>query len=161
MKPPLFPGARHTVRQATTVAAAACLAMLAASAQALDEARDPLQPPPAARPAPLAADGSATPSTAPRHLMVVDGTRYVVDHGRRRKVGDMLGDARIERIDDGAVVVRQAGTLQRLPLYGGVVKRPVSEPPDKAAALARPARPTFEAHPLPRPQRPQRPGDQP
>ena len=60
--------------------------------------------------------------------MVIDGVRYVIDNGRRRAVGDLLGGARIERIEDSAVVVRNGKQLQRLPLFAGVVKRPVSEP---------------------------------
>jgi len=167
MKNPLFPATRRAARRAAVLAAGACLSVFATANPAEDGPRDPLQPPAAARPAPLAADGGAAPVMAPRHLMVVDGTRYVVDNGRRRKVGDMLGDARIERIDDSAVHVRQAGTLQRLPLYGGVVKRTLTEPPDKPAPIVRPerpTRPTFEHASLPRlspPSRPQRPGDQP
>jgi hypothetical protein len=160
----LFPAAQRAARRATALAAGACLALVTANCYADDLTRDPLQPPPAARPAPLAEGGSAAAAVAPRHLMVVDGIRYVVDNGRRRKVGDSLGDARIERIDDSAVYVREAGTLQRLPLYGDVVKRPLAETPDKTASVARPqrpVRPTFEHPSLPRPQRPQRPGDQP
>lgn len=104
--------------------------LLAADATAQDGPRDPMQPPPALRAA-AAAGGSAAADSASvvaRHLMVIDGVRYVIDGGRRRGVGDLLGGARIERIDDSAVVVRNGRQLQRLPLFSGVVKRPVVEP---------------------------------
>ena len=102
-------------------------------------ARDPMSPPPEAQPpAPRAsaADGSPVVATA-RHILIVDGKRYVVDAGRRRAVGDLLGGARIERIEENAVVVREAGALHRLPLYAGVIKRPsIDGLPIKSASPA-------------------------
>ncbi len=76
----------------------------------------------------------------PRYILVVDGQRYVIDAGRRRSVGDALGNARIERIDDSAIWVREAGALQRLPMFGPAVRRaaaPSGEPPPAAPATAR------------------------
>lgn len=106
--------------------------LVLASASAQETPRDPMQPPPSLRPA-AAPGGSATATAEPapvvvRHLMVVDGVRYVIDGGRRRGVGDLLGGARIERIEDSAVVVRNGKQLQRVPLFAGVVKRLVAEP---------------------------------
>jgi hypothetical protein len=83
---------------------------------------------------------AALPS--PRHLLVVDGRRYVVEGGRRRAVGDLLGDTRIERIEDAAVLVRSASGTQRLPLFGGVVKRAAVDTPQAALAAAPPDRPS-------------------
>ncbi len=101
--------------------------------------RDPMQPPPLARTAPAAtAEGAAAAPVSPRHLLVVDGRRYVVDGHRRRGVGDTLGDARIERIEDAAVVLRGPAGLQRLPLFGGVHKQAAPEQP----VAPRSARPT-------------------
>ncbi len=103
--------------------------LLAGTAAASDSARDPMQPPPAQRPAAAPGSGNladAAPVVA-RHLMVIDGVRYVIADGRRLGVGDLLGGARIERIDDSAIVVRHGRQLQRLPLFAGVVKRPVPE----------------------------------
>jgi len=133
--------------------------------------RDPMLPPPDARPAaaPGAAPGSAALPQA-RHLMVVDGVRYVIEGGRRRGVGDLLGGARIERIEDSAVVVRQGRELRRLPLFVGVVKLPVAEAaavstaPVSAPAPARPADAPPRTAPAPaacdaRPACKQRPGD--
>ena len=117
--------------------------MLLAGASAQDGPRDPMQPPAALRPA-VAPGGSATAEPAPavaRHLMVIDGVRWVIDGGRRRGVGDLLGGVRIERIEDSAVVVRNGKQLQRLPLFAGVVKTPVAEPRSATAANPTGARP--------------------
>lgn len=93
--------------------------------------RDPMQPPVTVR-APAALANSTVEAASPqnlsaRHLLVVEGRRYVMDGNRRRGVGDLLGDARIERIEDAAVVVRNAAGTQRLPLFGGVVKQAVPD----------------------------------
>ena len=107
---------------------AAALLLAAAPVRAVDAsaARDPMRAPQRAGAAVSAAATSAAPPV--RQLLLVDGQRYVVDAGRRRAVGEMLGDARIERIDDSAVFVRRAGQLQRLALFAGVTKKVVPEP---------------------------------
>jgi len=113
---------------ATGLRAAVLLALLAwapapVPAQSL---RDPTRAPEVlGAPAP----GSSAPAAARplRQLMVVDGRRYVVDGSRLRGVGELLGGARIERIEDAAVLVRDAGGSHRLPLHAGVVKRPAPE----------------------------------
>jgi hypothetical protein len=155
--------------------AACCVPLLACpaawgtpEAAARAPARDPMLAPADARSAPGAASAAAPAAELPqaRHLMVIDGRRFVVWGGRKRGVGEMLGDARIERIEDSAIVVRLDGTLQRLPLYGDVTRRPAIEstaplkPPSGAGALPRPARPT-EAVSLARPERPTPPGGRP
>ena len=110
-------------------------ATLAADPGALrDPMRAPLQLRAAGTPAP--AEALPTPAS-PRHLMVVGGQRFVVDGARRRAVGDMLGNARIESIEDSAVVVRQAGVQHRLPLFTGVIKRP-AVPNSESAPVASP-----------------------
>lgn len=76
------------------------------------------------------APGSAAPATGRtlHQLLVVDGRRYVVDGSRLRAVGDTLSGARIESIEDAAVVVRDAGGTRRLQLHAGVViKRPAPQ----------------------------------
>ena len=118
----------------------------AAHAQDGAAARDPMRPPAAAIPPPppaSLADPAAAAAAVPklRQLMVVDGRRYVVIGTRRLAVGDLLGTARIERIEDAAVVVREGGTLQRLPLYTSAATRPhahadVASAPAPAPALA-------------------------
>lgn len=160
-----------------TAAGVFCVPLLACSAAfanpeaaARAPARDPMLAPADARPASGAASALAPAADPPpaRHLMVVDGRRYVVWGGRKRSVGDMLGDARIERIEDSAVVVRQDGALQRLPLYGDVTRRPAVEspaalkPPADAGVLPRPVRPTDAGKlSLARPERPTRPDTRP
>lgn len=110
---------------------------LAAGAAAAQALRDPMLPPAAVRAAraPVAAV-AAEPASAPsvHQLLIVGDQRWVVDQGRKRGVGDLLGTARIERIEDAAVVVRDGGTLRRLPLFGGVVKQAPALPAPGAAS---------------------------
>lgn len=112
-------------------------------AHAGDEGRDPMQAPSvptAARSDPQTS--SATAESAVRHLMVINGRRYIIEGGQRLGVGDRLGEARIERIDDGVVWLRDARGLRQVSLFGGIVKRPTSEteantPPRSAARSQR------------------------
>lgn len=109
--------------------------------QAQEGARDPMRPPAAALPLPAPRHpgdpaASVAPSLLPRQLMGVDGRRYVVVGTRKLGVGDLLGTARIERIDDAAVVVSEGGTLRRLPLFASAPPRPESA---SAAGAERPA----------------------
>jgi hypothetical protein len=109
---------------------ALCAAAFAASAAPSAAPRDPMQPPaaaagPAAAPAAPKSprdDGAGALPTA-WSLLVVGERRWVVEGGRRRGVGDMLGTARIERIEESAVTVRHGGRLQRLPVYAGIAKQ--------------------------------------
>jgi hypothetical protein len=90
-------------------------------------ARDPLEPPAAARalvPAPAGGEPAAADPVV-RHIVTVDGRRWVLDGARRYSVGDRMGTLRIECIHDAAVTVRDdAGARRRLPLFGGVVIKP-------------------------------------
>lgn len=129
---------------------AVLLAAAPAWAEPSPAQRDPMRPPHLAAlrsGAAASADAPATP-LAVRQLLVVDGQRYVVDGGRRRAVGELLGDARIERIDDTAVIVRRAGQLQRLALFAGVTKKPSPEP-----GMSAPAQPASAAPPAVHPSR--------
>ena len=107
----------------TGVALTSLLAWAPVPAQAL---RDPTRAPEVPT---AAGPGSSAPrgAQALHQLLVVDGRRYVVDGSRLRGVGGTLGTARIESIEDAAVVVRDAGGSRRLPLHAGVVKRPAPE----------------------------------
>lgn len=102
-------------------------ASLAAPAQ--DAARDPTALPPALRHAMAAASAASAPGAAPaatgvHQVVFVNGRGYVVQRGRRHGVGEQLDGARIERITEQAVWLREAGQVRREPLYGGVEKRP-------------------------------------
>lgn len=120
----------------------ALLALLALAGPALAQhapLRDPMQ-----LPAPKSA-GARAPASPPvrpavRHLLVIGEQRWVIEDGRRHGVGDVLAGARIERIEDGAVIVRRGGALQRLPLYTGITRRPVAAPPAAGPSPAAPTR---------------------
>ena len=119
---------------------AALLALLALAGPALAQhapLRDPMQ-----LPAPKRAE-ARTPASPPvqpavRHLLVIGEQRWVIEDGRRHGVGDVLAGARIERIEDGAVIVRRGGALQRLPLYTGITRRPLAAPPAAGPSPAAP-----------------------
>lgn len=120
------------------------LLVMAASftAAADDGARDPTALPAALRaalaPPPAASAASSDEAARPviRHVMFSEGRAYVVQRGRRYAVGESLDGARIERITEQAVWLRErGGPLRREPLYGDVHKR---LPPAPAASSARP-----------------------
>ena len=120
------------------------LGLLACTAAA-QPLRDPMQPP--AAPTPAAAPSATptgteegAPAAAPRHLITVDGRRYLVEQGRRLGVGDRLGNARIEAIDDTGVLLHSGGRSLRLPLFGSAQWRPAA--PASAAAPPPPDQPT-------------------
>jgi hypothetical protein len=118
----------HTILPAL----AALSALLAGAPVAAQSERDPTRAPEvvaATTPGGLAPVGARTLYP----LLVVDGRRYVLEGSRLRGIGDMLGSARIQSIEDAAVVVSDAGGTRRLPLHAGVVKRPAKQ--------ARPAAP--------------------
>jgi hypothetical protein len=105
--------------------------------------RDPMQPPAiSTTPAVAASRGVRDPAQLgttpwPRHLMVIDGRRWVIERGQRLGVGDKLGDARIERIGDGVVWLRDARGLREMSFYAGVSKRTVAERDEAAHPPAR------------------------
>lgn len=117
-------------------------ALPGAHAQAQDAGRDPTALPGSLRAAMAAADAASAPASGAeparngiRQVVIVNGRGYVVQRGRRYAVGEQLDGARIERITEQAVWLREAGQLRRESLYGGVEKRP---PPLPASAKARP-----------------------
>lgn len=120
--------------------ALALLLLLPGLATAADEpsSRDPTAWPPALRaamPAPQAgaASGPETTAVAIQQVVFAGGKGYVVQRGRRYGVGELLDGARIERITEQAVWLREAsGQVRREPLYGSVEKRP---PPTAASGV--------------------------
>ena len=122
--------------------AAFLIALLSVTTQALaaeEPARDPTAWPPALRSAMAAASAASAASSvepaenAIRHVVFTGGRAYVVQRGRRYGVGEQIEGARIERITEQAVWLREAGQVRREPLYGGVEKRP---PPEVAVAAS-------------------------
>ncbi len=112
------------------------LSLTALPVHAQEAQRDPTALPPALRNAMAAASaasssGSDPAETAIRQVVFSNGRGYVVQRGRRYAVGEQLDGARIERITEQAVWLREAGQVRREPLYGGVEKRP---PPPATAA---------------------------
>lgn len=103
------------------------------------QARDPMSPPEAPAAAARQPAAEAPPPLRVHQLLVVDGQRYVVHQGRRRAVGEQIGEARIVAIDDNAVLLRQGSTQWRVPLFAGVTRRPATEatnPPATSTAAA-------------------------
>lgn len=98
-------------------------------AGAQEARRDPTELPPLLRAsieaaqAASAASGAGAGAVAIRQVVFADGRAYVVQRGRRYGIGELLDGARIERISEQAVWLREAGQLRREPLYGGVEKR--------------------------------------
>ena len=97
-----------------------CASGWEAAAQSL---RDPTQPP-AAFGAPVGSPRLPGDGFTPKHLVTVDGVRYLVWNSRRYGVGAMIDGARIERISESEVWLRGAGGVRKLPLYSGIEKRP-------------------------------------
>ncbi len=110
----------------------ACLSLILAmwlatpvSAQAL---RDPTQPPG------VASGGTATPArtnpTGGWSVIVVDGRRHVAVGTRLYAEGQTLGRARVERITETEVWLREDRALRKVPLYPAVQRRnvPAAQP---------------------------------
>ena len=122
--------------------------LVALSAQAQDASRDPTALPPALRNAIAAAEAASSPASGAeaaregiRQVVFANGHAYVVQRGRRYAVGEQLDGARIERITEQAVWLREAGQLRREPLYGGVEKRPPAAPKATAAKKSKEKQP--------------------
>ena len=92
------------------------------------ELRDPTQVPTALR-APPAGEAAAAvspdgvPAAAFQHIVMVNGRAFLVVAGRRLGVGDPLGNARITRIEDSAVWLKEAGITRRQGLFNGIEKK--------------------------------------
>ena len=62
------------------------------------------------------------PEAAFQHIVMVNGRAFLVIAGRRLGVGDRLGSARITRIEDSAVWLKEAGVTKRQGLFNGIEK---------------------------------------
>lgn len=120
----------------------AWLLLLAAGcgSAAAEPLRDPMLPPAEAR---LAGPAGSAPAAAPgapvlRQILVVDGRRYAVEGTRLRGVGERFGGARIERIGDDAIWLRDGTRLQRVPLFAGVTRVAAAGPGPAAPAASAP-----------------------
>lgn len=115
--------------------AAAVLLCVGAVAQGMEPAggRDPTLPPAQfnAPPAATAASAAASAADVTPIVIVSAGRYYVMDRGRRLGVGDLYGTARIARIDDNGVWLREADSLQHIPLHGTVASQVVPLPSER------------------------------
>lgn len=89
-----------------------------AGAQAL---RDPTEPPPEAglRPSPPGAVSTRLEPGAGA-IIVRDGKPYLVIGTRLYAQGQVLGQARIERIGETEIWLREGGVLRKVPVFSGV-----------------------------------------
>jgi hypothetical protein len=96
-------------------------AMLLAAAHA-QGMRDPTLPPAGAVGAPVsdASGRPAAPDTGPVAVIVRDGQPYLVVGTRLYAQGQMLGGARVERITETEVWLREGKTLHKKPIFSGI-----------------------------------------
>jgi len=103
-------------------------ALLLLLGQAAWAQRDPTVPPFADRPtatgaSPQAAREAQAPSWA---VIVVDGKRRLVVGTKLYAEGEQMGKARIERITETEIWLRQDGSLRKNAIYRGVIRREVA-----------------------------------
>ncbi len=96
--------------------------LLAAPALQAQALRDPTLPPGTGAGAPTGAAASRA-GQGRWPLIVVDGTRHVAVGTRLYAEGQLLGAARIERITETEVWLREGRALRKVPLYAGVQRR--------------------------------------
>lgn len=122
------------VARALAFAAWGCLAAMALHAQ---EFRDPTTPPPEASALPGSAAGAAP---APGMAVVVrDGKPHLVVGTRLVPVGQKVGNAKLERITETEVWLREGKQLNKLPRFSGI-QRSVAKPVVPCAAPSAKAR---------------------
>jgi hypothetical protein len=96
-----------------------------AQAQAL---RDPTQPPVTETPAaPGTSSAASSVQTGGMAVLVRQGVPYLVVGTRLYASGQKVGQARIERITETEVWLREAGVVRKVQLYGGI-QRQASKP---------------------------------
>lgn len=97
-----------------------------AQAQAL---RDPTLPPVTETSAAPGASSSAAPSVQPGGMAIVvrQGVPYLVMGTRLYARGQKVGQARIERISETEVWLREAGVVRKVQVFGGI-QRQASKP---------------------------------
>lgn len=101
-----------------------CLALVMLASASLDAQtlRDPTMPPGSA------GGGGAVPARSAQGgwpVIVVDGRPHVAVGTRLYAEGQTLGRARIERITETEVWLREGRELRKVPLYAGVLRRSV------------------------------------
>lgn len=114
--------------------------------------RDPTQPPFASQPS-----GESRPTTAATEspswaVIVIDGRPHLVVGTKLYAEGQQLGQARIERITETEIWMRQGGALRKNAIYRGVIRRaaPDVAPCESAGPVARDAKPAHASEPCER-----------
>lgn len=99
--------------------------------------RDPTVPPLEALP-PSTAQGQVAvpPELGVKAIIVRDGQRYLVVGTRLYATGQPLGHARIERITETEVWLREGGVLRKVSQFPGIERRSVAACPDIEASGA-------------------------
>ncbi len=106
------------LRAASLAVAMAALLQPVARAQAQ---RDPTMAPAAPRAPGATGDASAPAADAdPMTVVVRDGRAYLVVGTRLLALGQKLGEARIERIGETEIWLREGGVLRKIQRYPGV-----------------------------------------
>lgn len=106
----------------------ACLlfVMLAAAEPLMAQAmRDPTMPPHASGASASGRDTSPNDNTA-RALLFIDGKPHLVAGARLYAEGQQLGAARVERITETEVWLREGGKLRKVSIYPSVRRRSVT-----------------------------------
>lgn len=119
--------ARRFVRYFLRGCAAGCLALPSAGSLHAQELRDPTAPP-AALVAPAVGSASSPAREAPGGVIVRNGTPYLVVGTRLVAVGQQVGAAKLERITETDIWLREAGKLRKVPRFDGIQRRPAKEP---------------------------------
>ncbi|HJV74994.1 MAG TPA: MSHA biogenesis protein MshK [Noviherbaspirillum sp.] len=119
----------RTFRKALLFASAsglACVIHVQVLAQVLN---DPTRPPAATLPD-EGANGVASESAAPvlQSILISPSRRQAIISGKTLTVGERVGDAKIVRITENTVILRNGTDLQTLKLFPGIEKRSNSNP---------------------------------
>jgi len=111
------------------------LSTLLAGASSAQVVRDPTIAPAAASPAALAA-GAIQTDYGPLTVIVRDGQSFLVVGSRLYKQGDKVGEARIERIGETEIWLREGQSLRKLARYPGVLRLQPARHADRAACAS-------------------------
>lgn len=111
-----------TILSRMLVCLAGVVSVAGASAQALP---DPTRPPASLAHAQGESDGAAATSAVPALQSVIVGPnrKIAVINGQAVKLGDKYGEARVVKIDEAEVVLKNGDVLQTLKLFPSIEKK--------------------------------------
>ncbi|NDP40472.1 MAG: hypothetical protein GZ093_17300 [Rhodoferax sp.] len=146
---------KHSLRWLTGLLLGVALGVV--SAQSL---RDPTLPPvDAGVPGAPAAPGAPSIASSATTVIVRNGRSYLAVGTRLYAQGAKLGQARIERITETELWLREGGVLRKVPLFDGIERRAVAAPAVRAgcAPFGLNQRPTVKTFRTPQTNRANRP----